>query len=188
MRPWRDFFPEVLPFVASDIPDPMLERQLLRSAQKFCETTRAWKVTLDPIITIADEKVYDIELPSLTELVRLEDESKLDGQHLTVWRAGADDRKRFISTKDRKTVELSFSPSNDQEIVLGTTLKPSIDAFGIEDELFDQYSDVIADGAVANINGDPIKKQEFKDRCNVIATQIWRGSAAIKPRVHAHWF
>lgn len=188
MRAWRDFFPEVLPFIADGIPDPMLERRVLRSAQRFCERTRAWRVTLEPISLLAGVTNYEMELPQQTELVRLEEGALLDGMPIDLWRPGDRARGRYVSTVDRKTVELSCAPAAGQTLVLVATLKPGLGAAGIEDFLFDQYSEVIADGSVARINDDGQKLQAFEDRCSTIATELWRGSAATRPRARPHFF
>lgn len=188
MRAWRDFFPEVLPFIADGIPDPMLERRVLRCAQRFCERTRAWRVTLEPISLLAGVTNYEMELPQQTELVRLEEGAQLDGSPIDVWRPSAGGRGRYVSTPDRKTVDLSWSPAAGQTLVLVATLKPSGGATGLEDFLFDQYADVIADGTVARINDDGLKLEGFENRCSEIATQLWRGSAATRPRARPHYF
>ncbi|MBO9680953.1 MAG: hypothetical protein J7556_22230 [Acidovorax sp.] len=187
MRAWRDFFPEVLPFIADGMPDPLLERHVLRVAQRFCERTRAWRATLEPIATLAGATNYEMELPQQAGLVRLE-HALLDGVELSLGRADPRGQGRFVSTSDRKTVDLGFTPIATQALVLTASLKPANGAQGLEDFLFDQYAEDIAAGAVARINSDPLARESFEQRCDAVAAQLWRGSAAVRPRAMPHYF
>jgi hypothetical protein len=75
----------------------------------------------------------------------------------------------------------------DLALVLDVTLKPSDMAMGIDDAVFDQYSEVIALGAVARLRGDPVLRGDFNTRCETINVEVWRGRAAVRPRVRPYF-
>lgn len=186
MKTWDAFFPDVLPYIEAGLPEPMVERKLLRAVQEFCRRTRAWRVTLDPVRTTAD-LVYDIEFPSPSELVRIEG-AALAGQEIAVWRQEARAPGQYVYTPDGKTIAFKRAPGPGADLVLDVTLKPGERALGVEDFLFDRYVDSIALEAVASINGDPVRHERFIDDCASIRADLWRGSAAIAPRARASWF
>ena len=86
MRTWDAFFADVLPDVLG-CPEPTAERHILRAARRFCAETGAWRVDLDPTTTRADTTVYDLELPSGAEAVKILG-GTLNGQDVDV--EGAD--------------------------------------------------------------------------------------------------
>ena len=187
MKDWRSFFPDVLPAVAGlALPEPTVEHQTRRAAQEFCRRTRAWRVTLDAVQTNLGAREYDLELEPRSELVRLES-ATLDGHPIAVWR-DRDGRGRFVFTPDGRTVVFSQQPGPGQQLVITAALRPADNAPGIEDTLAERYSETIARGAVARLKGDPALQQSFEDECDRIKVGLWRGSAAINPRVRAHWF
>lgn len=187
MKPWSTFFPDVLPAVVGlGLPEPTIEHQIKRAAQEFCRRTRAWRVTLDPVFTSSNGLSYDMELEPRSELVRIES-AKLDGHSITVWR-DRDGRGRFVFTPDGRTVVFSEQPGQGQQLVLTASLRPSDAATGLEDALADRYSEAISRGAVARLKGDGGLQLAFEQECDRIKVDLWRGSAAINPRVRAHWF
>ena len=186
MKTWEAFFQDVLPFIEAGIPEPMVERQLLRAAQQFCQKTRAWRVELDPVRTTG-QAAYDIDLPVATELVRIEG-ATLDGHSIAIWRADSEGCGQYVYTPDGKSVVFKRAPEADSNLVLDVTLKPGEKAIGIEDSLYDRYLETIALGAIARLNGDAIRAERFNEDCVAIRVDVWRGNAAIAPRARASWF
>lgn len=187
MKPWEAFFPDVLPSIEPGLPEPMVVRQLLRAAQQFCQRTRAWRVELDLVLTVDGQKAYDIELPQASELVRIEG-ATLAGNPVTVWRQEAGACGQYVFTPDGKQVLFKMAPGAGADLVLDVTLKPSHQAVGVEDEIFDRYSDLIASEAIARLNGDMVRHEQFVDDCAGVRADLWRGMSAIAPRARASWF
>ena len=188
MRTWDTLYPDVMPFIPAGLPEPMVDRQIMRAAQDFCTATRAWRAVLDPVITSAGVLSYDVDLDAPAEVVRLES-ATLDGHCLEVWRENDHGHGRFVATADGgKTVDLHHAPGDGQKLVLTVTLKPSDSAVGIDaDTLVDLYSRTIAMGAIAYLSGDAVA-QAFQDACATINTRVWRGTAQTRPRSRASWF
>lgn len=187
MKPWLNFFPDVLPDVPPDTPEPTVEHALLRAAQDFCQRTRAWRLDLDPFTTQDAVTEYDLELEPQSELVRIES-ATLNGFPLTVWRVGDAACGQFLSCADGKTLRLNRPMSADGVIVVTACLKPGNTASGVDDALFDRYVTTIALGAVARLNADAGKRTDFEDQCGHIKTQLWRGLAATRPRAAPNFF
>lgn len=205
MKAWSQFFPDVLPEVPG-CPDPMLERALLRSAQDFCAGAHVWRVWLDTITTIASVTEYDIELAAHSELVKLE-RAAMDGRPLPVitpemlpddWHTSASARNG-VFTHDRKTLTLTTSPAAGLALRVEATLKPSNNATGVEDFLFDQYVDQIAMGALARLMqksampwSNPAKglelERQFEQAIAGINFQRWRAFSSALPRAAARTF
>ena len=186
MRDWADFFPDVLPAVELGTPEPTVVHQLRRAAQDFCHRTRAWRTTLEPITTVGEQTAYDIPLPEQTALVRVEGAELLGHGSLALWRPGLGEGQ-YLLTRDARKVVLHRSVASDLTMVLDVTLKPGDMAMGIDDAVFDQYSEAIALGAVARLRGDPVLRADFHTRCETINVEVWRGRAAVRPRVRPYF-
>lgn len=183
MKPWSAFLRDVRPHAPST-PEPMLEHQVLRAAQRFCDETRAWVVVLDPTFTYEGQLNYDLELERNTELVRLES-ATLNGLDYEVSRPGKPARGSYVFTPDGRTIEFSQSVGADLPLVVTAAVRPGEGAEGIDDILFSRYLSVIALGAAAGATGDASKLGEFESRMDQIKTRLWRGNAATRPRTRA---
>ena len=186
IKGWETFHPDVLPDIEPGKPIPLVNRHLMRSAQYFCDVTRAWRITLDAITLASGITEYDIELEPGTELVRIE-EATIDGQPLAVWRAGREpyEGSRYVLTPDGRSIQVSWTPSGAMTLVLTITARPGDSATGVDEALAARYSKVIADGAKASLNKSQSEQQTFIDECNTIAARVWRGLSSARPRAKA---
>lgn len=186
IKGWETFHPDVFPDIEPGKPIPLVNRHLMRSAQYFCDVTRAWRMTLDPVTLIESITEYDIEREPGTEIVRIE-EATIDGQPLAVWRAGRETYEgcRYVHTPDGRTVQVSWTPTGAMSLVLTVTARPSDSATGVDEALAARYSKVIADGAKASLNKNASEQQAFIDECNTIAARVWRGLSSSRPRAKA---
>ncbi|GHC72632.1 hypothetical protein GCM10007320_08640 [Pseudorhodoferax aquiterrae] len=183
MRPWKHFFPDVMPLVPA-VAEPMAEHHIRRAAQEFCRRTRAWRETLDAVITRAGVRCYDLELPPMVELVRLESATLgCEPLELDKTKPGT-----HIYTPDGKELILSRGPGDGLQLVVTCSLKPDNQSPGIEDALFDLYTDEIALGAVARLTSDELKQEKFEAACDRIKIHLWRGQAATQPRAVPNYF
>ena len=186
MREWADFFPDVLPAVELGTPEPTVVHQLRRAAQDFCYRTRAWRATLEPITTEEGRSTYDIPLPVQAALVRVEGADLQGHGCIALWRPGHGSGQ-YLMTPDARKVALRCPVAPELALVLDVTLKPSDASMGIDDAVFDQYSEAIALGTVARLRGDSVLRSEFIARCETINVEVWRGHAAVRPRVRPYF-
>lgn len=186
MKTWDRFLKDVRPW-APGTPAPVAEHAVLRAAQDFFEMTRAWVMELDAITTEEGVLSYDIELPKNTEIVRIES-ATVGTEGIPVWRSGPNRHRRYVSTRDRSTVQFSQPPAAGAELVLTCSVRPGESAIGIEDHLFAAYARDIAKGAVAEVLNDAGRRLMFEDRCSTIAYQVWKGSSSATPRARANFF
>jgi hypothetical protein len=188
MKTWDQFLPDVL-IVAPATSMPAARRALMNAAQDFCRETRAWQVQLDATSTSGTELDYAIELPSKTELVRIES-ATLDGSDFAVWRGGERERSstRYVDTTDALNVRFSEQPAAGQSLVLTCALMPAEGAAGVDDSIYRQYRRDIAAGAIAAITGDPGRQAVFESRCAEVRYQLWRGRSAARPRARPSFF
>lgn len=183
MRPWKHFFADVMPQVPA-VAEPMAEHHIRRAAQEFCRRTRVWKETLDPVTTRAGQSCYDLELPPMAELVRIESgELGCEPLQLDRTKPGT-----HVYTPDGKELILGRNPGDGLQLVVTCSLRPGNQAIGIEGALFDLYADEIALGAVARLTGDEIKQAKFEAACDRIKMHLWRGQAATRPRTVPNYF
>lgn len=186
MREWADFFPDVLPGLAPGTPEPTVMHQLRRAAQEFCTRTRSWRATLEPIVTEEGRAAYHLPLPAHAALVRLERADLQGYGPLVLWRPGRGSGQ-YLMTPNTRSVSFGRTPARDMELVLEVTLKPSDAATGIDPDVFDQYSEVIARGALARLRGDEALERSFQSSCDDINVAVWRGRAAVRPRVMPYY-
>lgn len=185
MKLWSDFLRDVKP-KAPGLPEPMVEYAIFRAAQDFCQYTRAWKVALDPTVTVEGVQAYDMELGA-NELVRIES-ATLNSLDYDVWREGDKSRGTYVYTVDRQTINFHSLEAAGQSLVLYCSLKPGNKATGIDDAIFDAYVRVIAKLAIADLKSDMNLRLMAESDMDVIKTQLWRGSAATRPRTRANFF
>ncbi|CAN7537418.1 hypothetical protein LJR130_003784 [Variovorax sp. LjRoot130] len=187
MKPWSNFLRDVR-LSAPGTPEPIAEHAVLRAAQEFCHETRAWIVELDPTITQEGVLTYDLELDQGVELVRIES-AKFNGQDYPAWRPGeATPCGRYVYTPDGRAIAFSEGVGAGLPLVIRCAIKPGETATGIDDVIFARYVKTIALGAVAELTSDPAKRGDFENRMARIKTDLWRGSAAIRPRARANLF
>ncbi len=192
------FFPDLLPLVPG-CPEPVAERALLRAAQQFCEKTLAWRVVLDPITTDIEVDTYELDLPDRSELVRIES-AKVNGRDRKVKTPNecVSRHADYVECTDGKNLFVNPLPASAYDIVLTLTLKPGMRSLGIDDALFDRYSDIIVKGAQGMLQAHPQKSYtsadasgntaEFNDRCADVKLALWRGLGRNTPRTRPNWF
>lgn len=185
--PWSYFSKEVRPFLPG-IPEPVLEQGIKRAAQDFCRRSRCWRVVLDPTTTVAGVDTYDIELPTGTELVRLET-AKFNAQDISVTsiRSGRVIRN-YVYTDDGRTIHFSQVPSIAAPLVLTLTVTPNDKATGLDDAIAQRHSQAIAIGATALLGNDANKLAEFEKRIAHLRMEQWKGNSPQNPRAEANFF
>lgn len=209
MRTWDYFYPDVLPEVMG-CPEPTVDRALLRSAQEWFEKTRAWRVTMSAITTVADQQQYALNLPQHTILERLE-AATLNAQDIevdTVLNSTPEDIasnsngcKRVIANSNTTVLLLPAQAAGLPLVIVGD-VRPSDDAIntGISDNsMASDYSEQIARGAVyrlLSLSDQPwtnptkaaVARAEFTAAIAREKSRLWRSRSSNRPRAAYQFF
>lgn len=178
MKTWDLFLKDVLVHVPG-CPEPVAEHAVLRAAQEYLETTRAWKLWLPDLTTEDGATDYFLLVEPKSELVRLE-RATLDGRGIAVraeqdlpedWLTYPQGVETGVHTADRKTVTLVPSQTAGLVLKVQASMKPSNSATGLDDDLFDLYVTHIAAGAVATLKGH--REKSYSDPDGAL---LWRGT------------
>lgn len=198
--------PDILPDVMG-CPDPTVVLALRRVARQFFGETHIWRAVLDPVTITLGVLNYDLDLPSHSELTKIEG-ATLNGLSILVTSGQAlpsDWHTRYpalgpcIFTEDRKTFNFLPAAVTGDKVVVEVTLKPSNDAAGIESAFFDQYAEILAMGAKAKLMLQPGKtysnpalgamlEQRFNDAITDTNIRLWHGFSNAKVQVQPRSF
>mgnify|MGYP000880103119 CR=1 FL=1 len=200
MKTWDQFLRDVLPHVPG-CPEPVAEHAVLRAAQEFFETTRVWKLWIPDITTVAEGTEYAMFLEPKSTLVRLE-RATLDGRPIRVrtvdelpddWTTYPQTLATGVHTSDRKTLTLLPAQAAGAVLKVEASMKPSNAATGVADDIFEQYVERIAAGAIASLKAHDGKtysdsvgaaawRTTFEGHMGVTELQRHRGYSAARPR------
>lgn len=166
MATWAQFHTRVVPRVAG-CPVPAVNAELRNAAAEFLRFTRAWRQWLAPFEAVEDQRSYDIVAPANTVVVRIE-KATVDGKYFPI--AGAFDLEadpaehessEGLSSSTRRTVNLGRALPAGAVIQLNVSLIPGNAATGVPDDIWEQYTDAIASGALSRLRS--IKDKPFTD-------------------------
>lgn len=168
---------------------------LRKAAQAFCGQTRAWRMTLDVILTRAGATEYEYDLSSEQEIVRVLS-VKLDGKPLDIVLEGQEEGYgRCFVPRGPFTFSIFPAPAKGQKIEIKAAIQPSNTASAIDRELYRKYINTIAQGAKAELFGmtnqpfsNPAAAQDarrkFEDGINTalsdVSTQFSSGRQRVK--------
>lgn len=172
MKTLAKFLPFVMPFARS-CPQEVAEQAILDAAIDFCEQTGVLQRTLDPLDVGAGVMEYELLLPTKQELVQVK-RAWFKGSELTpvaveavgipqAWRDDvpgvtpqAGDPQAFYSSS-RNSIAVYPRPRIAEEGVLTVraATKPSRSATQLEDELFEDWVEAIAAGALMRLHAAP---------------------------------
>lgn len=144
-------------------PEFEVEYRLKLAVRDFCRASRAWRqINTDLLTTVADQIVYDADLPQGTELVAVlgawdgstELDVELPGEQddyepntsATSWKVGIE------PTLD--AVRLSPAPSTSGVVVTGTVcFAPNEDSTTLPAFIYKRWRSVVASGCIAMMKG-----------------------------------
>lgn len=164
------------------------------AAQVFCERTRAWRATLNPVLTAAGVAEYAIPLPVDQELVRVF-KARIGGREVELSREPG---TNCIVVEGLRTFTVYPTPQAAQGVVLDVAIEPSPSATGIDDVLFSKYGRIIAKSAKAallSMANQPFSNPaaaialyaEFDMEVDRVASDVNRKYSAAPVRVQAHF-
>lgn len=163
------FMPYVQPYVMG-CPDSAVRQAIVDAAIEFCDRTHVVQQTLDPMTTELAVSEYELDLPSRQELVQvkrawfkgseLEPVAIESVRNALAWRdvipgvqAVSGDPREFY-TVDRGAVGLYPRPTKTEvdTLTVRAALKPSRTATVLEDQLYEDWVEVIAAGALKRLH------------------------------------
>lgn len=147
----------VLPY-APNCPPQTAVFHLQRAAADFFQRTLAWRADLPTLLTVIDQPDYALVVPqeaSIAKMLRY----AFDGNGFDVIDAEAgmalqlEEAGTQVSwTEDRTTASVNPVPTDaGKPLDFRVALKPSLDGQAIPGAMFQNYSDHIANGAIARI-------------------------------------
>lgn len=204
MATWSDLYPDVLMYVPG-CPDPVLDQEIRNAAIEFFRRTRVWTEWLEPIYTAAGVREYDLDLPSGSEVVRIEQATR-NGSPLELegfrtvpsdLAQGAVPGPLALTTADRVTVWLSQAVNQADRVQVRASLAPTRAATGIGAALFAQYRQALAEGAkfrLMRVPGPLHKPREAEEARQLFEREIavasvdgWRAHTNVTPRARPKW-
>jgi hypothetical protein len=179
-NPLSDFLPKVLPHVPG-CPDPLAENHVLEAAIEFCRRTNVWRVDLDPITLAANVSEYDLANPAngkvqlvervLYNGVPLDPKTphQLD-QDMPGWPTlkGSIVAYYMLTRRKFRIVQIPAATETNA-IVVQVSARPTRTATVLDSELYEEYLDEVAAGALSSLLGIPGKE--------------WSSSAKAKERM-----
>lgn len=201
---WEDILPSVLPSVRG-CPDSLAIDHIKKAARDFCERTLAWHLTAAPIAASAGLAKYTLQLPEQTELVKLI-ACEVDGCPRLVpnWLRGSSLQRHHIGpyavVSGYNDITLSPAPREGAQIITDVAVKPSMDAYGWDDDLYG-FADDVAQGAIATLlempagaatwadaNAAALARARFNDRCEDLKMRVAAGLGGSHHRRTVEWF
>lgn len=143
------------PLILAELPGcplPLVRSTINRAAKQFCDRSKAWTETLDPVPVRAGVTEYEIEAPT-DALLGVLTSVKLDGRKLDPsvegraadW--GNDGEPTRYAMPVIGLIELDRAPTKSGLLTLRAVLMPSLSAETLPDVLADRYFEAIGEGA-----------------------------------------
>lgn len=170
MKLWSDFYDSLLPDVPG-CPFGSADYALRQSARDFCEQSLTWTYTHPDISVVNDQSDYTY-VPPAEALVHtisyaefndkeISAETKDIDMHISDWRNQTGSPKFVLGMPNG--IRLVPKPDLEGTLKLIVALKPDNDATGIDDEIYQEYRDVIVHGAMARLMLSPRKPYSKPD-------------------------
>ena len=185
----EDLFPYVMPQVKV-CPEPTALHHIRLALIEFCTKTLVWQANLEITTTSSDDD-YLMPLPAGSSLVKLLRAGLDASEGLDVVSPdtgiSTSNCKGRVWTEDRRRVFLAPRPAIDDRVLkLRVALKPARDTVLIDDQLFEDFAPVVADGALGTLLdmsdvtwANPLKaaqhKASFRASCGVTAARVSKG-------------
>lgn len=202
MKAWTTLYDYLMP-LAPGCSQAMADLQLRIAAQEWCDKTLCWRVWLDDVTTEADVNQYDFETGIGQDVVQLL-RATLDGHDLEVitvdtvpanWRSDTSfSEHKGIFSVDSETFILVPMPDVGLIVQTEVALRPTNDATGIEDFIFNSYASDIATGAAARLHAMPKKpysypqstaRAQFQAAIDSTASDVWHAFSRAPARTRA---
>jgi hypothetical protein len=150
-------------------------------AQVFCERTKVWRADLDPMITQRGVQVYDFDLSSEVEIVKIL-AAKLDGCDIPLQTTAAPG-DRCICVMSPLQFALYPTQAKGLRIQFYAALEPSATASGMEEWVADKYGRLLAKGAKAELLNQTAKPYSDPNRAMLLRAEFDQGMAEVMAEV-----
>jgi len=200
MRTAVDLAADLLPALPG-VPQPRLERALIRAAQELCRRTRCWMVWTDPV-TVDGAGEYDVELPMHAQ-AHVVERMTVDGRPrpmlpFSFARRAPEDLPGAHVVPGRLTFQATDGIAQGARIRFRVALSPTDDAPGVDEAVFDPNSSVLASGVCALLMADLGQPWTNPNLAQMYAAQFdggltrarlsaWRGATDGTPRARMTW-
>jgi len=200
MRTAADIATDLLPVLPS-VPQPRMDRALIRAAQQLCRSSRCWTVWTDAV-KVDGAGEYDVKLPMHAQVVVVE-RMTVDGRArpmlpFSFSRRAPDDLQGAHVVPGRLTFQTTDGIAAGSEIRFRVVLEPTDKAPGVDDAVFDKNSGVLSAGVCALLMADPGQPWSNPQLAQVYAAQFdygmararlsaWRGVTDMTPRARQVW-
>lgn len=165
--PLDDFLREVTPYMPS-VPDPVAINAVRNALIEFCGKSHWWLAEHDALTVLADTAVYDLDAPADAQVIRVH---QAWFQQVALRQSSEDELHRMLGANwfdmtgsPRYISQLSFyevrlTPIPDTTVADGlkmlVCLAPTRDATGVDQALYDRWSEQIGIGARARLHETP---------------------------------
>lgn len=158
---FSDLYPDVLPLLAADPSEPVMDRAIRRAAIEFCDLSRVWRVTPDAMTTVAGEGFYDLEPPAGAEVAhvvgvkvagRLLPARTLMEVERTVanWRGTGE--VQCFTQMDPEQIVMAPAPSESGlSLEIVAAMRPTLKASTLPGWIVSRYGHYIAAGAASKL-------------------------------------
>ena len=168
-KEWSEFLPYVRPFI-DNVADIVMEEAVKRIAIEFCEHTKIYRLAAGIVSEVTDQAEYtlsftdpDVLLIGLWHVTRQGEalletsEHKLD-RSVWNWRQSTGTPQFYFLT-DQNQLRLYETPRADATDIVQCEciVKPTLTATDVPDYICDQWSSVIAEGALSYLLKMPMK-------------------------------
>ena len=152
---WADIYDLVLPDVPG-CPTPTIDVALGVSAADFCARSHIWRETLDPEPVVRNVADYELT-PSFTNTVtesvlwaNLDDTplEHVDSRYIDKSRMSETGTPTAFWMLNDTQINLFPIPDSKGTLTAAIAVKPSRDATGVEDWIYESYIDPIVSGAI----------------------------------------
>jgi hypothetical protein len=156
----------LLPVHIAGCPDFLVEKAIKDATLSFCQRSSAYRVTLDPSLTIANFFEYEVDLPRDTTLVDihvvvvggnvLTPETEEGAAQINAkWRNEPGEPKYYIRPNN-STIFLVPTPLvAGEKIEITASVKPTLGSIQISDDFVEDHVDGIMAGALALLYDTP---------------------------------
>jgi len=156
---YETLLPDVLPHVNGCI-DTLAETNIRAAAIELCERSGVYRKELDPITAVANRYEYDFDAPSGTAVHRIEwvtyDGEELEPisstlleQRIRKWREETGQPEYYVQQSNTSFFIAPVPAANlTQGIVVRAVLKPTYTSNGCDNDVMNNYRDVIVNGAL----------------------------------------
>lgn len=200
MRLAESIYPDLLPTLPG-IPEPRVERALVRAAQELCRRARCWKEWTDPV-RIRGTGEYDVEFPGYAQ-VEVVELMTVNGQQRDMLPYGLlpgapEDARGANVVPGRLQFHVTGNYAEGSEIRFRVVLVPADNSPGVPDAVYDQYSELLAIGvrSICMLDRDKpwtdlqmaaVNAQAFSAGISRATVKAWRGYTDGTRRAQVRW-